>query len=251
MVIASTGDALPAPATTRRILVADDEPAFADATAALLTRAGFSCEVVASADGARAALDRSGYDILIADIYMSGNEDLALLRECHDRYPNLPIIVVTGAPSTPNAITAFRLGVVDFLTKPIDGHEALRAVHKALERADLLRAAQRLRDGLNECISGLDALKTVMDSPRAFPGGGSNGGPANSTVPREFKDDVYEALSTRELEVLRALVAGQRPDLIAKSLFISTHTVRNHLKSIYRKLDVHSHVELLAKVRAA
>jgi LuxR family maltose regulon positive regulatory protein len=62
---------------------------------------------------------------------------------------------------------------------------------------------------------------------------------------------VYEALSTRELEVLRALVAGQRPDLIAKSLFISTHTVRNHLKSIYRKLDVHSHVELLAKVRAS
>lgn len=55
-------------------------------------------------------------------------------------------------------------------------------------------------------------------------------------------------LTPRELTVLRLLAAGATTDHIAHSLFISSHTVRNHLKSIFAKLDVHSR---LAAVRTA
>ncbi len=52
-------------------------------------------------------------------------------------------------------------------------------------------------------------------------------------------------LSPREVEVFELLLAGHRVATIADVLFLSTHTVRNHLKSIFRKTDVHSQAELI------
>lgn len=56
------------------------------------------------------------------------------------------------------------------------------------------------------------------------------------------------SLSPREWEVLRGLVEHRRVPTLARDLHISPHTVRNHLKSIYSKLSVHSQTELLEKI---
>jgi PAS domain S-box-containing protein len=61
--------------------------------------------------------------------------------------------------------------------------------------------------------------------------------------------DLAEA-STREREVLMLLVVGDRVPGIAKQLHISPHTVRNHLKALYRKLGVNTQAELIERVRA-
>jgi PAS domain S-box-containing protein len=55
-------------------------------------------------------------------------------------------------------------------------------------------------------------------------------------------------LSARQSEIVARLVAGQRPAEIARSMFLSPSTVRNHLAAIYRKIGVHSQAELLASV---
>lgn len=57
-----------------------------------------------------------------------------------------------------------------------------------------------------------------------------------------------QQLSRREREVLRLLLANQKPQIIARTLFISLHTVRNHLRSIFEKLSVHSQTELLTRL---
>jgi DNA-binding CsgD family transcriptional regulator len=59
----------------------------------------------------------------------------------------------------------------------------------------------------------------------------------------------WEELTLREREVLASVVNGWRVSQIAPKLFISVHTVRNHLKSIYRKLDIHSQRELIERAR--
>ncbi len=62
-----------------------------------------------------------------------------------------------------------------------------------------------------------------------------------------FPPDMIEGLrnlSRREWEILRKVETGQRVEAIARSLFISPNTVRNHLKSIFRKVGVHSQAEL-------
>ena len=60
-----------------------------------------------------------------------------------------------------------------------------------------------------------------------------------------------EVLSTRETEVLRAMMTGRRGRQIASDLHISADTVRTHTQNIYAKLDVHSRLEAVSVARAA
>jgi len=72
----------------------------------------------------------------------------------------------------------------------------------------------------------------------------------NNTVPRlsgVFDLEKLRALSEREMETLRICLQGSEIPDIARSLHISPHTVRNHLKSIYRKLGAHSRGELMSR----
>jgi ATP/maltotriose-dependent transcriptional regulator MalT len=62
--------------------------------------------------------------------------------------------------------------------------------------------------------------------------------------------DMVAALSERELEVLRLLAGGYSTQQVAEALVITTGTVRNHLKSIYSKLNAHSRLEALERARA-
>lgn len=65
---------------------------------------------------------------------------------------------------------------------------------------------------------------------------------------REEKNTILDCLSKRELEVVDLIAEGYSNADIAKILFISVHTVNDHTKNIYRKLDVHSRFELTALV---
>lgn len=60
----------------------------------------------------------------------------------------------------------------------------------------------------------------------------------------------YALLSPRELEIVRLLLQGRRVPQIARSLFLSPNTVRSHLKSVFRKFDVHSQGELIEMLHA-
>ena len=62
--------------------------------------------------------------------------------------------------------------------------------------------------------------------------------------------DQRASLSPRETEVLLVLATGASTRELSAQLFISEHTVRNHLKAIYRKLGVHSRTELFSKLTA-
>src|SRR2546428_603958 len=63
-----------------------------------------------------------------------------------------------------------------------------------------------------------------------------------------WSDPALRELSQRQLEILRRLLRGERVPTIARDLFLSQSTVRNHLSAIYRRLGVHSQAELLARL---
>jgi DNA-binding CsgD family transcriptional regulator len=66
-------------------------------------------------------------------------------------------------------------------------------------------------------------------------------------VPRDL--DVLAELSPRQHEVLQRLVSGQRTPVIARELFLSQNTVRNHLSAIFRRFGVHSQSQLLERLQ--
>lgn len=109
--------------------------------------------------------------------------------------------------------------------------------------AELLRAPGRVREELREernrfagALRKID--QTIVDSGLL---------PDAPRAPQADLSAVRRLLSPREWEVMQEVLAGFRPASIAERLLISEHTVRNHLKSIYKKLDVGSRADLLAR----
>jgi DNA-binding NarL/FixJ family response regulator len=156
--------------------------------------------------------------------------DLELLKAASAGNGSLPVIVVTAFPSVPTAIEAVRCAVVDYLVKPFDFDQLVRAVRQALKARSAARMLESLRS-----VLGDGGTVAQIARRAATPGNGH----------------ASDALTPREREIVSALATGQRVGSIAERLGVSEHTVRNHLKAVYRKLDVHSQVELLSRFRTA
>ncbi|MCL5965944.1 MAG: sigma-54 dependent transcriptional regulator [Deltaproteobacteria bacterium] len=114
-----------------RVLVAEDDRNLRRVLGAMLSREGY--EVEEAVDGA-AALDRLAVrpaDVLVTDIRMPRVDGLMLFRRCRDRYPDLPVILVTAYGTIGDAVEAIRSGAFDYISKPFDEAELLRVVGNA------------------------------------------------------------------------------------------------------------------------
>ena len=226
-----------------RILVADDDESFRRLVVRLLEREGYLTEQAPDADTALARLSEELFDLLVADVNMPGNDGLAVLHH----QDAVPVLVVTGDPRLESAIEALRGAAVDYLAKPIAPERFLARVADGVSRGRAIRALrsaeQRLRDQLE--------LVTNLRESLAFSGPTPLLGIPSSTPTPELPEAVTSLLSPRECEVLLAFRANPRTNAVAKQLHISPHTVKNHLKAIFRKLDVSSQAELLARLADA
>jgi DNA-binding NtrC family response regulator len=115
-----------------RILVADDEPLYLRTTGTLLRKAGYECVCVADAHEAIQRLRMEPFDLVLTDLNMPGNEGLELLRHQSAMPSDTPMIVVTGAPTLPTAIESIRLGIADYLLKPVKYEDLLAAIRRTL-----------------------------------------------------------------------------------------------------------------------
>jgi DNA-binding response OmpR family regulator len=129
--------------TIGRILLADDEPVFAEATADLLRREGYEVDTVGDAPSAMAAVDAAAYDLVISDLEMPGNDDMALLRRITETRGGLPVIVLTGYPSLRSAMTCIDLPCAGYLTKPVDFQQLLSRIKTAVQRYRAYQAMRR------------------------------------------------------------------------------------------------------------
>ncbi|QDV70700.1 Transcriptional regulatory protein ZraR [Rosistilla carotiformis] len=120
------------PTPSARILIADDEPLYLRTTGELLRKAGYTCVCVADAGAALHALHEAPFDLILSDLNMPGNLKLELLHEGRGNWPQIPMIVITGVPSVPSAIESVRLGIADYLLKPVKFEDLLGSVRRAL-----------------------------------------------------------------------------------------------------------------------
>ena len=227
-----------------KILVADDDEYICRAAARLLSRAGFEVDWVRTGEAARRALTSSDYDLLVADIYMPGNDDLELVREAASMEQITPVILITAQPSLATAVKALRLSVVDYMTKPVIPNLLVERAQSAIDQGRALRRVQQAHEHVTALKKLLGSIRSTL--PMAALEVVAERPP--STVADGLSDEERERLSAREREVLDCLARGEGTADVARSLYISTHTVRNHLKAIYKKLGVSSRSELMRKL---
>lgn len=215
-----------------RVLLVDDDEAMR-AKAAAFGEAPYEVTAAASADEALRILEREDVHVVVSDEWMPGMRGVELLAQVAQEYPNVVRILLTGDPQLDAAVRAINEGeIFRFLTKPVTLEQLDAVIREALIRqsqgrlkADLLKAAQG--------VEHLKQLETLSSRPRDTPG------PQIS----------LDSLSPREREIVETLLDRGSVTGVASTLHISLHTVRNHLKSIFRKLGVHSQVELVTQLR--
>jgi two-component system nitrogen regulation response regulator NtrX len=142
------------------VLIIDDEPNIRRMVSALLTSEGF--EVRDAADGAAglARADEFEPDLVLLDLMIPGAMDgMAVLERLRERFPELPVIMMSGRAGLADAVKATRLGAVNFLEKPLTPEGVLLAIASALE----LRMARRERASLRADLGLVGEL--VGDSP--------------------------------------------------------------------------------------
>ena len=210
---------------SERIIVADDHPLTRDALASLLGRNGFDV-VGEAADGAEAIELASSTqpDLVLLDLAMPGMDGLTALPLLRAAAPDCEVVVLTASGTEDNLLAAIRAGAAGYLLKS--------------EPPDRIVSFLRGVAGGEAALSGAVARRLLDQVRDGRIGGG---------VP----DDIAEALSARELEVLLLLDEHHSTDDIARRLFISEHTVRSHVKSLLRKLGVSSRREALEQLAYA
>ena len=184
------------------VFLVDDEHSVRKALARLLRSAGCRVQAFASAreflDGVR---DVEAPACLVLDVQMPEMTGLDLQRELQAAHAGLPIIFLTGHGDIPLSVQAMKGGAVDFLTKPVQDTDLLRAIEFGLDRARRDRAERAERA----------AARQRLDS-----------------------------LTPREREVMALVVAGRRNKEIAHELGTSEKTIKVHRARVMAKMDARS-----------
>ncbi len=134
------------------LLLVDDEDDFRRAAAASLARRGFSVNEAPSGQLALAEMVREPPDVVVLDLKMPGMSGIDTLRRIRELDAKMPVLILTGHGSFPDALTGVNLGVVDFLQKPVD-------MELLAER--LMRILAGTQPAVRE--SGLEELMTPAD----------------------------------------------------------------------------------------
>jgi DNA-binding NtrC family response regulator len=116
-----------------RVLLVDDDPGLAEVIVMLLEREAYSVTSVATVRQAATLVESSAIDLVVTDLRLPDGTGLDVINTIRNRRPTLPIIMITSYSSVESAVAALRGGAADYVIKPFDNNDFLRAVARALK----------------------------------------------------------------------------------------------------------------------
>ncbi|MGO9115121.1 MAG: response regulator [Thermoguttaceae bacterium] len=115
-----------------RLLVVDDEEVICEGCRRIFSRQGFEVEKCSDACQGLSLAQHNDYSAILLDIKMPTMDGIAFLEALRKQKADVPVVLMTGYPSIPNAASAIRLGASDYVTKPFTPEEITQAVHRLL-----------------------------------------------------------------------------------------------------------------------
>ena len=194
------------------ILIVDDKAAIHDLVAEILKDEGYDTRVAHNSDAALASIAERVPSLLILDIWLQGSEldGIGILEIVKKKYPELPVVMISGHGNVETAVEATKKGAYDFIEKPFDAESLKTMVHQAI--------AQDYENHENKLLK-----QQILER--------------------------YDTLTRREKEVLKLLCEDNGTltnQIISDILHISKRTVEVHRSTIMAKMLAHSRAELMS-----
>ncbi|MGB7952041.1 MAG: sigma-54 dependent transcriptional regulator [Candidatus Binatia bacterium] len=139
------------------ILVADDEVALRHNISEALEEEGYQVRQAPNGGEALKLLESADFDVVLTDLRMPGTDGLTVLKHVREVSPQTLVVIMTAFASVDTALEALRLGVQDYILKPVSLHDVLGKVNRLMEQRNLLWENQMLRRELNRGFD-LDGL---------------------------------------------------------------------------------------------
>ncbi len=211
-----------------RILIADDHALFREGLQALLMAIP-DIEVVGEAATGEEAIERAEAlqpDVVLMDINMPGVKGIEATRRILHTSPTIGVIVVTMLEDDASVFAAMRAGARGYVLKGAHHDEMLQAIRAVASGQALFGPAIATR-----LMNFFQALGSVAQPPSRL--------------------QIFPELTNREREVLQLIAQGLNNSQIAERLVISPKTVRNHITSIFSKLQVADRAQAIIRAREA
>jgi putative nucleotidyltransferase with HDIG domain len=154
-----------------RILVVDDEEAIREIVCAILSAAGYSWKQAGSGTEALALLNSGEiFELMLSDLMMADLDGIGLLERTKERFPDMPVVMVTAVHDISVALAAIRNGAYDYLLKPFEREQLLNAVGRALENRRLKVENRNYQTNLEALVKArTDQLQAAMtDLKRSY-----------------------------------------------------------------------------------
>ena len=203
-----------------KILVVEDEASFSDALSYVLGKEGFDVTVADTGDGAIAAFDKSGADLVLLDLMLPGLSGTEVCKQLRSRSA-VPIIMLTAKDTEVDKVVGLELGADDYVTKPYSKAELVARIRAVLRR---------------------------QNEPETIPTGVITAGPVRIDVERHqvIINDQLVALPLKEFELLEFLVRNSGRVLTRTQLIYrvwgsdnygDTKTLDVHVKRLRAKIE--------------
>lgn len=135
------------------LLIVDDEDSTRELCATVAAQAGLRATGVSSAEYALEVLEQSVVDIILTDLKLPGMSGLDFLRRTSELYPQAAVIVLTQYGTIDSAVTATRMGALDYVTKPFRIEELRTRLDRAIHAVDLQQENRLLREQLHSRVA--------------------------------------------------------------------------------------------------
>ena len=201
---------------TIKVLIADDHKLFRQGLIGLMKTRDDLVEVIGEAETGEDAVRQAEQlhpDVILMDIYMPHGDGLQAAKEIRSRFPEIAIVILTSSERDGHLYEAVQIGVSGYLLKSLDANELF----------ELLSGVVKGEIAMTRAMAGR-LLKAV----------------ANRAADGEKGE---QALTERELFVLRLVASGASNMEIAQKSSISVNTVKSHLKNILEKLQLENRTQ--------
>ncbi|MGH1417710.1 MAG: sigma-54-dependent transcriptional regulator [Hyphomicrobiaceae bacterium] len=181
------------------VLIIDDEIKLTQSLAFTLRQAGMSCLEAHNGYNGCSIAKKESPDVVLLDIRMPGQTGIEVLEWMKEQLPDIPVIMMSAFDDTKDAVTAIKMGAVDYLSKPFDVDELIHLLEETSKRKQLESEVKYLRD------------RFVNDT--AFIG--------DCRIIRKLRDQIERITASNVNTILLSGETGAGKEVVAKQLHIN------------------------------